>query len=94
MIVGRLVSHPCGTRWVGRCVRCNRSMCGVHLAERQVCVQCHGRYQPPDGILSATGGALIEFGDDDALAFDEGASPGDDVGEGGGAAGGGSSGDS
>ena len=81
MVVGRLVSHACGTRWVGRCVRCNRSMCGAHLAEQQVCVQCHGRYQPPDGILSSTGGALLEFGDDDASAFDDGASPGDDVGD-------------
>jgi hypothetical protein len=48
-------------------------MCGLHLAEQQVCVQCHGRYLPPDGILSATGGALLEFGDDDASAFDDGA---------------------
>ncbi len=90
MVVGRLVSHPCGTRWVGRCVRCNRSMCGVHLAEQQVCVQCHGRYQPPEGIVSATGGALLEFDADDASAFDDGTSPGGDGGEGGG----GSSGDS
>lgn len=88
MIVGRLVSHACGTRWVGRCVRCNRSMCGVHLAEQQICVQCHGRYQAPEGVVSLPVGALLEFGDDDASAFDGGASDGGDHGGGGGDGGG------
>jgi hypothetical protein len=76
MHIGRLVSHPCGAKTVGRCTQCGSLFCGAHLVDSgdPLCVQCAGRYTPPDAPVRVTREEMLAFDNDDYAAFD---APGD-----------------
>ena len=74
MVIGKLVSHPCGSQVSARCATCHRAMCQHHL-DGSRCVQCAGKYAPPLAPLSVSEGELMAFDPSEIAAFDEGGAP-------------------
>lgn len=70
MVIGKLVSHPCGSKAVGRCVSCGRVMCGHHLGGG-TCLQCQGRYAPAAAPLWISEGEMLTFDESEIAAFDQ-----------------------
>lgn len=70
MVIGKLVSHPCGSKAIARCGSCGRAMCRQHLPAG-TCLQCQGRYVPSAAPLSISEGEMMTFDESEIAAFDQ-----------------------
>ena len=72
MLIGKLVSHPCGNRAVQGCAACQRPMCDRHLdaAAPRRCLQCAGVYAPPAAPLQVSEQEMMSFDAAELAAFD------------------------
>jgi hypothetical protein len=71
MLIGRVISHPCGTKTRKKCASCDRFMCDVHLPpEAQACLQCAGTYIPVDGIRQVSMDDMFGLRPDEAAAYE------------------------
>ena len=79
LMVGRLISHPCGAKGRGRCSQCGRAACARHAAGATpgVCVQCAGLYQPPGAPVSITAEEMFRFTPDELARFEADDGPAD-----------------
>jgi hypothetical protein len=71
MAIGRVISHPCGTKTDKKCAACDRFMCDVHLpVSTDTCLQCAGTYEPPLGIRHVSMAEMFELRPEEAEAFE------------------------
>ncbi|MEL6182305.1 MAG: hypothetical protein AAFS10_25335 [Myxococcota bacterium] len=72
MYVGRLISHPCGLKAKARCASCGQPFCRDHLVSLTdpICLQCAGRYTPPDAHHRVTFEEMFDFDEHEIKAFE------------------------
>jgi len=72
IVIGSLISHPCGQLASGVCPRCERAACPRHLRGKEgVCVECTGDHVAPEAPVAVAMEEMMAFTDEEMGAFEQ-----------------------
>ena len=78
LVVGTIVSHPCGAKAKVRCDACQRTICTLHFSAKSppTCLQCAGEYTVTEAPKSITMDEMFALTQADTAPFNKGGQPG------------------